>query len=50
MDQKTLDLLDDLAIAEQVRQRDKTDTGERITLAELARSQGFDPAEFGIEE
>ncbi len=46
---KMLDLLDDLAAALQIRQRDRADAGERLTLEELIREQGFDPAEFGLD-
>lgn len=36
------DLIDDLRIGEEVRERDAADTGERITLEELAESVGID--------
>jgi hypothetical protein len=41
------ELIDGLRAAEQVAERDASDTGERITLDELIESQGFDPEEFG---
>lgn len=41
-----LDWLDDLSIAREVRKRDRSDTGERMTLDELIRAQGYDPADF----
>lgn len=44
-----LDLVDDLVAALEVRRRDASDTGERLTLEELVRDQGFDPAEFGLD-
>jgi PHD/YefM family antitoxin component YafN of YafNO toxin-antitoxin module len=47
--EELMDALDDVLIADQVAKRDKTDSGERIELADLIRSQGFDPAEFGVE-
>jgi hypothetical protein len=47
---KMLNLLDDLAAAFEIRNRDRADTGERVTLAALIRDQGFDPAEFGVED
>ncbi len=37
-----LDALDDHAIAEQVAERDAADTGERLTVEELAESVGED--------
>jgi hypothetical protein len=37
------DVVDDIAIAIQVRERDVNDAGERMTLDELIRSQGFAP-------
>jgi hypothetical protein len=42
-----LDALDDALIAQQVKERDASDTGERMSLDELIRSQGLDPAQFG---
>lgn len=36
-----LDYADDLAIVTEVRKREATDTGERITLEELAESVGI---------
>lgn len=41
-----LDMLDDAAIEKEVRRRDRDDTGERMTLEELIREQGFDPDEL----
>jgi antitoxin StbD len=43
-----LDLLDDLTIALEVRKRDRADQGERLTLEELIREQGFEPADFDL--
>jgi hypothetical protein len=40
-----LDLVDDLAAALEVRRRDKSDDGARMTLEELIREQGFDPGD-----
>jgi PHD/YefM family antitoxin component YafN of YafNO toxin-antitoxin module len=42
-----LDALDDALIAQQVKDRDASDTGERMSLDELIRSRGLDPAQFG---
>lgn len=38
---------DDVAIAKIVRERDHADTGERLTLEELAQSVGIDLSEVG---
>lgn len=46
---KMLDVLDDLVIAIEVRKRDRSDTGERLSLDDLIRGQGFDPSDFGLE-
>lgn len=45
---KLLDLVDDLAAALEIRKRDRSDTGERLTLEELIASQGMDPKDFGL--
>ena len=45
-----LHLVDDLVAALDVRRRDATDTGERMTLEELISDQGFDPAELGLTD
>jgi PHD/YefM family antitoxin component YafN of YafNO toxin-antitoxin module len=42
-----LDALDDGLIAREVQARDAADSGERMSLDELIRSQGLDPAQFG---
>lgn len=47
---KILDRLDDAAIAVEVRKRDNTDSGERMTLEDLIRSQGFEPTDFGLTQ
>lgn len=44
-----LDVLDDFAIALEVRRRDRSDQGTRLSLEELIREQGFEPADFGLE-
>ena len=36
-----LDALDDLAIALEVRKRDRADTGDRLSFEDLVRSQGI---------
>ena len=46
---RMLDVLDDLAIALEVRKRDQVDTGERLTLEDLIKGQGFNPSDFGLE-
>jgi len=43
------DLLEDLAIAVEVRTRMAEDTGARIPLADFIRQEGFDPADFDVE-
>lgn len=43
-----LEELDELAIEIEVRRRDRRDEGERITLEQLIRDQGFDPGDFGV--
>jgi antitoxin StbD len=47
--EELLDAVDDLVIAQEVAARDESDSGERLELADLIRSQGRDPADFGIE-
>lgn len=42
-------LADDLAIALEVRARRASDSGDRVTLEEFMREQGYDPADFGLE-
>jgi hypothetical protein len=42
-----LDRLDDLAIAQLVRDRDGADTGRRITLDELMAKHGLSREDFG---
>jgi hypothetical protein len=37
---------EDVTIAYLIRERDATDTGERMTVEELAVSLGYDPADF----
>lgn len=44
-----LDLVDDLAIALEVRKRDREDSGERLSLGQLIRDQGFDLKDLGVE-
>lgn len=39
-------LIDDLRIAEVIRERAATDTGERLSLDEVIRDLGYDPDEF----
>lgn len=46
VDEFARNLVDDLRIAEEVRERDSKDAGERMTLEELIEAQGFDPEEF----
>lgn len=41
-----LDLLDDLAIALEVRKRDREDDGTRLSLDQLLRDQGFERSDF----
>jgi hypothetical protein len=43
-----LDLIDDLAIAAEVRRRDQVDDGSRLSLEELAREHGFEPEDVGL--
>jgi hypothetical protein len=43
-----LDMLDDMAIELEVRRRDRQDDGARVTLSDLIRQQGLDPADFGV--
>jgi hypothetical protein len=43
------ELVEDLVIAALVRARMAEDTGERLTLVELIREQGFDPSDFDVE-
>lgn len=38
---KIFNFLDDFAIVREVKKRDKADTGERMTLEELATNQGL---------
>ena len=45
-----LELVDDLVAALDVRLRDASDAGERMTLEELIADQGFDPADFGLTD
>ena len=40
-----LDALDDLHAALEVRRRDRSDTGERLSFEDLAHSVGLDPDE-----
>jgi hypothetical protein len=44
-----LDELDDLALALEIRRRDHADVGERLSLEELIRRQGYEPSDFGLE-
>ena len=37
-----METMEDLAIAERLREREASDTGERVTLAELADELGID--------
>jgi antitoxin StbD len=48
--QGILDLVDDLVAALEIRRRDESDSGERMTLEELIRDQGFDPRDFGLAD
>jgi len=43
---KMLDLLDDLAIALRIRQRDHVDEGARLTLDELIREHGLERSDI----
>jgi PHD/YefM family antitoxin component YafN of YafNO toxin-antitoxin module len=46
--EELVDALDDALIAREVAARDASDSGKRMELVDLIRSQGFDPAEFGM--
>jgi PHD/YefM family antitoxin component YafN of YafNO toxin-antitoxin module len=46
--QDLVDALDDVLISREVAARDAVDSGERMDLVELIRSQGFEPADFGL--
>jgi antitoxin StbD len=43
-----MEILDELAASEEVREAIAQDTGNRVELADVAREAGFDPAEFGL--
>jgi hypothetical protein len=45
--ERLMSLVDNLVIRSEVEQRLTEDTGERIEFEDVARSLGFDPAEFG---
>ncbi len=42
-------LAEDLALAVVIRTRLEHDSGERVSLADFIRQEGFDPGDFGVE-
>jgi PHD/YefM family antitoxin component YafN of YafNO toxin-antitoxin module len=46
--EELVDALDDALISREVAARDAKDSGKRMELVDLIRSQGFDPADFDI--
>ena len=46
---RLMDTVDDLAIAQEVKERIAEDTGKRVELEDALRNLGFDPKEFGLK-
>lgn len=44
-----LDLVDDLVAVLEARKRNRQDDGTRMSIEDLIRDQGLDPAEFGLQ-
>lgn len=46
--ERLVEVLDELAASEEVREALAKDTGKRVELADVAREGGFDPSDFGL--
>jgi hypothetical protein len=47
--ERLVEFLDELAASEEVREVLAKDAGKRVELADVARKDGFDPSEFGLQ-